>query len=228
MKIYACFLFGAEGNKYSAIECAEGSYRPWLKKFHDSSANRGAESFLEIATQNPISISLSRYARYRKRHLPDLTTFVQSGTVVVSERFYNMISPLLPSFVEWIPIGILKKELYYLMNFTYYPNIFNFEKSNYNTFGESAKSIVDYIWTDESFEDARKNMDRDVKFPFMFQGIQKIVYNREEVTKCPLFILPYSNFGNQSIYFTDQIMEIIESKQLRIDGEISISQSESS
>jgi hypothetical protein len=216
MKIYMNVAVVESMAKYSTIITSFPKYvlDNWKKNLING---RKGESFIGISHESDFEISLSIYKRLRKRKMPDFTWSQHQDLILVSHEFKNAVSHLMPDYVEWISVGSLNRKNYYLLNFAYQPDIFNMKESIYQTKEEFNRGMSKYLTQERGF-DFKESDFENLSIPMSFFSITKHVFNLDEVVKCPLFFLPYHSFGLQAIYFTDQIMDIIENQSFCIEG----------
>ena len=231
-----------EGKKYSSVTYILPKEVAFQKKFvaerfRDNYFFRKGDSFFQYVKDRPIELSLSKHKDERKLYLPDFAQFVTGQVFIASEKFYELISPLTPDFVEWIPIGSLsrrksifgssEKIKYFILNFTKYPEFIDLQNSRYTTFRQQYQSVAVHMENTMSHLltpdnpgidlDSMKKGDLGDERPWSFQDY---IFFEEEVQKCPIFPDPYLTFGLTKFFLSETIVKIIEQNQLRIDGDL--------
>jgi hypothetical protein len=179
---------------------------------------RVGKSVKLLIQEDEFRLSTPDQRRVTKLGMPDLTWYQYPDLLIASDRFKSLFSPLLNGTEEWIFLGCLNKVDYYLLNFLQYFDTFNYLESKYLTFKEFSKGISrEIIKRSNVFE---KDDFDSLDLPNIFYSIERYVFNSEAVLKCPIFLLPYATFGKQVIFFTQEVINIIKTNQLKIEGNI--------
>jgi hypothetical protein len=237
MRIYACTMPVDSELKHSKVEVfskskslfSKDSHIPSFPReivefFEESRLNgRFCKPFGEIIASSDIKIALSKQRRFKKSTMPDLTWYQYQDLIIASGDFKSIVDPFINDSVEWIYLGTLQRKTYYFMNFVLYYETFNFLESKYITFSEYSWGMsTELIRKDIGFKEEDFN---DLKTPNVFFSINDYVFNIDEVKKCPIFLLPYATFGRESLYFSDEIINLIKTNNLSVEGSLSLAYS---
>jgi hypothetical protein len=232
MKIYANVIAGESEFRYSKLIVQSKSKslfseNPFVDSFPSYILNlanqwqlngRKGYSLLDNVKEGDFKLKLSENRRFRKSKMPDLTWYQRQDLIIASEDFKKVIQPFVNNSVEWIFLGTVNGKNYYLMNFLVYHDTFDFLQSDYITYAEFSKGIFHEMKrVHPGFETPELT---ELNLPQIFFSIKKHVFRKDEVEKCPLFLLRNPIFGRESIYFTDQVLNVIRQHELNVEGSV--------